>query len=123
MPVRRRAGTRASSERCRRPTTLRVPDGLVGEEGDIALDGLGVDEAHGLLVAGLAEEAFAGPEHDREDLQPQLVDEVVLHQRVYELEAGGDDDFAVELLLQLRDLVHRVALEYRRVVPGGILEG
>ena len=37
----------------------------------------------------------AGPEHDREDLQPQLVDQVVLHQRVYELEAAGDDDFPV----------------------------
>src|SRR5687767_11599940 len=60
----------------RRP--LGVSDALVGEEGDAVTDGLGVDEAHGLLVAGLAEEALAGPEHDREDLQPQLVDEVVL---------------------------------------------
>jgi hypothetical protein len=33
-----------------------------------------------------------GPEHDREDLQPQLVDEVVLDQRAQELEAAGDDD-------------------------------
>jgi hypothetical protein len=54
-----------------------VPDGHVGVDGDAVTDGLGVDEAHGFLVAGLAEEALAGPEHDREDLQPQLVDEVV----------------------------------------------
>ena len=47
---------------------LGVPDTLVGEEGDVALDGLGVHEAHGFLVAGLAEEALAGAEHDREDL-------------------------------------------------------
>jgi hypothetical protein len=60
---------------------LGVSDGLVGEVGDAALDGLGVEEAHGLLVADLGEEALADPEHDREDLQPQLVDEVVLHQR------------------------------------------
>jgi hypothetical protein len=52
---------------------------LVGEEGEAVTDGLGVDEAHGLLVAGLAEEALASPEHDREDDQPQLVDQVVLH--------------------------------------------
>ena len=32
----------------------------------------------GFLVAGFAEEALASSEHDREDLQPQLVDEVVL---------------------------------------------
>src|SRR5439155_20233439 len=74
-------------------TPLGVSDGLVGEVGDVALDGLGVDEAHGFLVGGLAEEALAGPEHHREDLQPQLVDEVVLHHRAYELEAGGNDDF------------------------------
>ena len=67
----------------------------------------GIDEAHGLLVAGLAEEALAGPEHDREDDQPQLVDQVVLDQRAPELVAGGDDDVSVQLLLQLRDLGRR----------------
>jgi len=67
-------------------------------------------ELHGLLVAGSAEEALAGPEHDRVDHQSQLVDEVVLHQRVPELEARGDEDFPVYLLLQLRDLVDHVAL-------------
>src|SRR5262245_24383551 len=103
--------------------TLCVSDGPVGEEGDAALDGPGVEEAHGFLVASLAEQALPGPEHDREDLQPQLVDEVVLHQRVYELEAGGDDDLPVQLLLQLRDLVRHVAPEHRRVVPDGMFEG
>jgi hypothetical protein len=37
-----------------------------------------LEEAHGLRVAGLAEEAPAVPEHERVDDQPQLVDEVVL---------------------------------------------
>jgi hypothetical protein len=37
----------------RRP--LGVSDGLVGEDGDAVTDGLRVDEAHGFLVAGLAE--------------------------------------------------------------------
>src|SRR5580704_13455567 len=55
-----------------------VSDGLVGEEDDVVTKYPGVDEAHGFLVAGLAEEALTGPEHDREDLQPQLVDQVVL---------------------------------------------
>src|SRR5262249_57759020 len=65
---------------------LGVSDALVGEERDVALDGPDVDEAHGFLVAGPAEEALAGPEHDREDLQPQLIDQVVLHQHVYQLQ-------------------------------------
>src|SRR5215475_10297193 len=43
---------------------------LVGKEDDVALDGLGVDEAHRLLLAGLAEESRAGAKSDRENLQP-----------------------------------------------------
>ena len=63
------------------------------------------------------------PEDDREDLQPQLVDQVVLDQRASELKAAGDDDVPVYVLLQRRDLVKHVALEDCRVVPGGIGEG
>src|SRR6266436_6303980 len=102
---------------------LGVPDRLVGEVGDAALEGLSVEEAHGFLVAGLAEQPLADPEGDREDLQPQLVDQVVLDQRACELKAAGDDDVPVYVLLQRRDLVKRVALEDCRVVPGGIGEG
>jgi len=79
--------------------------------------------AHGFLVAGLAEQALADLEGDREDLQPQLVDQVVLDQRAYELKAAGDDDVPVYVLLQRRDLVKHVALEDCRVVPGGMFEG
>src|SRR5712691_8037980 len=104
-------------------TSRFLPISLVCEVGDAALEGLGVEEAHGFLVAGLAEQALAGAESDREDLQPQLVDQVVLDQRVYELEAAGDDDVPVYLLLQRRDLVKHVALEDCRVVPGGMFEG
>jgi hypothetical protein len=35
----------------------------------------------GFPVADLAEKALAGPEHDRVDHQPHLVDEVMLRQR------------------------------------------
>ena len=74
-----------------------------------ALEGLGVEEAHGFVVAGLAERALAG--------------QVVLDQRAYELKAAGDDDVPVYVLLQRRDLVKHVALEDCRVVPGGFGEG
>src|SRR5215831_14114512 len=91
---------------------LHVPDGFVGEEGDAVIECLDTGEAHGFLVADPAKEALAVSEHDRVDLQPQLVDEVVLNERAQELEAAGDDDIPVELLLQLRDFGHHVALEY-----------
>src|SRR5271154_2525365 len=78
------------------------PDELVSEEGHAVIDGLVVEQAHGLRVVGLAEQALAGPKHDREDLQSQLVDQVGLYQRAHELEAGQDEDLAVQLLLELR---------------------
>src|SRR6266581_8731017 len=102
---------------------LGVWDALIGEVGDIAIEGLAVDQAHGLLVAGLAEEPLAAAEHDREDLQPQLVDKVVLHQRAQELEAAGDDDVPLQFLLELRDLVYHVAVQHGCGTPVGILEG
>jgi hypothetical protein len=88
---------------------LGVSDGLVGEDGQAVTDGAGVDEAHVFLAAGLAEEALANTEHERVDHQPQLVDEVVLYQRVHELEAGIDDDVPVNLSAQLRDRIYYVA--------------
>jgi hypothetical protein len=77
------------------PTPLGLPDELVGEKDEAVTNGLGIDEAHGLLVARLAEEALAGPEHDWEDDHPQFVDQVMLDQRAPELIAGRDDDFSV----------------------------
>src|SRR5712664_2083334 len=88
--------------------SLGVPNGLVCEEGQV-VDGPGADEAHGYLVAGFAEKALSGPEHDRVDHQAQLIDQVVLHQRVPELEASRDDDFPVYLLLQLGGVVYHVS--------------
>src|SRR5216683_2710636 len=86
------------------------------------VDGPGADEAHRFLFTALAEEALPGAKHDWVDHQAQLVHKVVLHQRVPELEAGGDEDFAINLTLQLRDLVDHVAPYYRRVVPDGNTE-
>ena len=100
-----------------------VSDEFVGEKDQAVTDGLGIDEAHGFFVAGLAEEALACPEHDRVDDQPQLVGKVVLDQRTPELIAGVDDDVPGQLLLQLRDLADQVALQDRRVAPPGLLEG
>src|SRR5262249_17334984 len=58
--------------------SLGLEDELIGEQDDPVTERLGVDESHGFLVAGVAEEACAGSKHDRKDLQPQLVDEVVI---------------------------------------------
>ena len=95
----------------------------VDEDGHAVADDLRVDEPQRLLVARLAEEALAASEHDGEDHQPELVDEVVLDQRLHEPGAAVDDDVAVLLLLQLRDFLHDVALQHRRVVPLGLIQG
>ena len=70
-------------------------DDFVGEKGEAVTDRLSIDEAQWFLVADLAEEALAAPEHDRENHQSQLVDQVVLDQRAPKLIAGVDDDVPV----------------------------
>src|SRR3954447_15366838 len=60
---------------------LRVSDGLVGEDGDAMTDGVRGEQPQRLLVCSRAEEPLPGAEYDREDLQAQLVDEVVVDQR------------------------------------------
>ena len=44
--------------------------GLVGEQSEAVADDADIDESHRLLVAGLAEEALAGPENERVGHQP-----------------------------------------------------
>src|SRR4029077_1393228 len=61
---------------------------------------LGVGEPQSLLVARLAEEPLPAPEHDRVDHQPELVDQIVLDQRLHELSAARDENVPVDLLLQ-----------------------
>ncbi len=53
-------------------------DRLVRDEGEAVANGRRVDEPQGLPVGGLTEEALAGAKHDREDHEPELIDEVVL---------------------------------------------
>jgi hypothetical protein len=62
MPARRRAGILAFGNVCAGRRPLGLPDELVGEVREPVTDGPGVQEAHGLLVAGLPEEPLAGPE-------------------------------------------------------------
>src|SRR5690348_3048312 len=101
------------SDDCGRDRQLASSDSLVGDVRGVTVEGSGVAEAHLLFIARLAEESLAGAEHDREDLQPQLVDEVVFHQRAHDLNAGWNDDVSLELVLQPRYFVNHVALEYR----------
>ena len=57
-----------------------------------------------LLVRRVAEEALAATENHREHHQTQLVHEIVLDERLHEPGAAGDEDDAVHVVLQLRDL-------------------
>src|SRR5215475_9475724 len=96
-PARRRTrGVPSLSQEGTPPGFLGVPDRLVRQAGDAAVDRLGVYEAQRLPAAGLAEHPPAGAEHDREDLEPQFVHQVVLEQRADELEAAGNDEIPVE---------------------------
>jgi hypothetical protein len=90
--------------------------------GEAVPHGLGVDQAQGSLVAGLAEQALARADRNREDGQAQLVDQVVLHQCAHERAAGVHDDLPLYLLLELGDLAHYLARQDGRIRPSGLLD-
>src|SRR3954464_14744649 len=79
-PVRAARSTHTASSTGELANCLSRSDGFVGQQGEAVTDGPGVEETHRLLVAGLAEQAVAFTQHDREDGQPQLVDQFVLQQ-------------------------------------------
>lgn len=80
---------------------LGVSDEFISEVDQAVTQRLGVGEAHRFLVAGFAEEAGSSPDCDWKDHEPELVDQVVLHQRAHELAAAVDDDIVVEFPFQL----------------------
>src|SRR5204863_4545070 len=63
-----------------------------------------LEQAERLRGLRVPEESFAAAEHHRKHHQPELVDEVVVDQRLNQRCAAGDEDVALGLLLQLRHL-------------------
>jgi hypothetical protein len=85
-----------------RPRCLRACR-RVDEDYDPVTDGLRVDEPQPLLVGRFAEDAPSGPQDDRVDHQPQLVDGVVLNQGLNGQRAAVDHDLGIQLLARLGD--------------------
>jgi hypothetical protein len=73
---------------------------------------LGVSAAGDLEAGGhgaVAEQALSGAEHEREDLEPELVDEPVLEQGLDQVRAAVDLKLGAVLLLELANGVGDVA--------------
>src|SRR5689334_18485048 len=95
---------------------------LTGALVHLDLDPVGTDrpalgERELEAVDAVREEAPAAAEDRREDHQPELVHEVGLEQRRHELAAARDEDRALGLVLQLRDLLRDVLRDDGRVLP------
>src|SRR5947207_9022470 len=94
----------------------------VDQDRDAAAHGFRLDELQALLVTRLAEQALSASEDDRKDHQTQLVDEIVLQQRLSELPAAVDDDVAILFALELRHRLDHIAVEHGRVAPRWIAQ-
>src|SRR4051812_18622622 len=68
-------------------------------------------------VDAVREGALAASEERREEHQPELVDEIRLQERRHERAAPRDEDRAVGLVLELRDLLRDVLGDHGRVLP------
>src|SRR3954451_12794267 len=103
VPTATSPASRPRRRGCSRASPPRLPEALDGPLGDedrhAVADRLRVLQPQALLVARLAEEPLAVAEDDREDHEPQFVDEVVLDECLNELDAAGHQDHPVHLLL------------------------
>jgi hypothetical protein len=100
---------------------LLGPRGAERQDHDFACR-LRLDDLQGGPVGCVLEQPLPRTQYHREDHQPVLVDEVVLHQRLHELRAAGDEEVATRPLFQLRDRLGDVTLDHRGVVPVCTLE-
>ena len=102
---------------------LDVPAGgllrfrLVDEQDHAAGEGARVHQAQVVGVDLIAEEMLPAAEDDREQHQPILVDEVVLHQVCDELCASIAGDVPAGLALQVRDLLDQVSADEAGIGP------
>src|SRR5919204_4736260 len=95
--------------------------GPVGERQSARSRRLRVDERQLADLSVVAEQPLAAAEHDREDPERQLVDEVVIEQPLDELAAAEDRDVVARAVFQLADLLGQVAAQERRVPPRDVL--
>jgi hypothetical protein len=74
------------------------------------------------VIDAFERKALATAQDNRVDRDPVLVDQAVVHQRIDQVGAAGDQDVPARLVLQPPDLVCDVAAEERRVLPRKLLE-
>src|SRR6266567_5517008 len=89
---------------------LRGARWLVAQDDHAGVERRGVREFE-RLADGVIEEPLAFPDHDRIDPDPDVVDEVMVKQRVYEPPAAVDEQVASGPLLEAAHLLDDVAVE------------
>ena len=78
---------------------------------------LAVDELQMPKHAVVPEDALTAAQHDRVDHQLELVDQVVLNQRLDQLRAANYKQITAVLLLQRDHCLGDIALDHCRVLP------
>src|ERR1700719_4503859 len=84
---------------------------------DARVDPLGLGEVQDPPGAALSEEAFARPEDDRVHHEAVQIDQVLLHQRVEELPAAGEQQVMAGLSLQTANLLQQISFDQLRTRP------
>ncbi len=91
---------------------------LVGQDNDaVRSNRLGIHQLHARLLTAVAKQRPAAPEHDREDHQAVFINQVMLHERLHELDAAVDEDIPARLLAKRNDASLKIAPQQFRVGP------
>src|ERR1700675_2195054 len=99
---------------CRRLRRLGRPE---LDDHDARVEPLGLSEVQDPPGVALSEETFARPEDDRVHHEAVEIDQVLLHQRIEDLPAAGEQQVVAGLSLQPANLLRQIPFDQLRTRP------
>src|SRR5712691_2728246 len=98
-------------------TELDVTGAAVGGHDDAVWREVALEHAETRRLRAFAKEPLSGSQGDRVNLEPELVDQIVLEQRLNQVAASVHLELGALFLLELPDLADNIAINWDGVLP------
>src|SRR5438132_10839295 len=98
---------------------LDVTGAAVGGHDDAVWRDVALEHAKTRWLRALAKETLSGSQGDRVNLEPELVDQIVLEQRLNQVAASVHLELGAVCLLELLDLADDIAVDGYGLLPSG----
>src|SRR5712692_8603439 len=98
---------------------LDVTGAAVGGHDDAVWRDVALEHAETGWLGALAKETLSGSQGDRVNLEPELIDQIVLEQRLNQVAASVYLKLGAVFLLELLDLADNIAVNWDGLLPIG----